>query len=68
MVDVRLAVLKVLGVETPETYALEPVNIYGSQITDSDDMSNLDQKFDDFGSTEAFNTDEIEAERDKYAK
>ena len=68
MVDVRLAVLKVLGVETPETYALEPVNIYGSQITDSDDMSNLDQKFDDFGSTEAFNTDEIKAERDKYAK
>ena len=31
-------------------------------------MSNLDQKFDDFGSTEAFNTDEIKAERDKYAK
>ena len=32
MVDVRLAVLKVLGVETPETYALEPVNMTAVDI------------------------------------
>ena len=68
IVDVRLAVLKVLGVETPETFALDAVNIYGSGITDSDAMSNLSEKFDDFGQTEAFNTPEIQAEKEKYSK
>lgn len=67
-VDVRLAVLKTLGVETPETFALDAVNIYGAEITDSDSMTTLSGKFADFGWTEAFNTDEIKALRDEYAK
>ena len=66
--DVRLAVLKTLGVETPETFALDAVNIYGSDITDADSMTTLGSKFADFGWTEAFNTDEIKALRDEYAK
>lgn len=67
MVDVRLAVLKVLGVDTPETFALDAVNIYGTDVTDADSMATLGEKFDDFGWTEAFNTDEIKAQREKYA-
>ena len=67
-VDVRLAVLKTLGVETPETFALDAVNIYGAEITDADSMTTLSEKFDDFGWTESFNTDEIKALRDEYAK
>lgn len=66
VVDVRLAVLKQLGVETPETYALEAVNIFGSQITAEDTMLTLGKTFKDFGTTEAFNTDEIKAQREKY--
>ena len=66
--DVRLAVLKTLGVETPETFALDAVNIYGAEITDADSMATLSEKFDDFGWTESFNTDEIKALRDEYAK
>ena len=67
-VDVRLAVLKTLGVETPETFALDAVNIYGAEITDADSMTTLSDKFADFGWTEAFNTEEIKALRDEYAK
>ena len=31
-------------------------------------MTTLSEKFDDFGWTESFNTDEIKALRDEYAK
>lgn len=67
-VDVRLAVLKTLGVDTPETFALDAVNIYGKDITDADSMTTLSEKFENFGWTEAFNTDEIKAIREQYAK
>ncbi|MDO4479157.1 MAG: substrate-binding domain-containing protein [Lachnospiraceae bacterium] len=67
-VDVRLGVLKTLGVETPETYALDAVNIYGKDITADDSMTTLSEKFENFGWTEDFNTDEIKALREQYAK
>lgn len=68
VVDVRLAVLKQLGVETPETYVLEPINIYGKQVTDKDTMQTLGNTFPEFGKTDAYNTDEIKALREKNQK
>lgn len=67
MVDVRLGVLKTLGVETPEVYAFPAVNIYGADITDTDSMATLGEKFDDFGWTETYNTEEIQARRAEVA-
>lgn len=68
MVDVRLAVLKTLGVETPETYALDAVLVTGKDLTAEDTMQTLNKYFADFGSTDAFDTDEIKALREKFAK
>ncbi len=67
MVDVRLGVLKTLGVDTPETYAFPAVNIYGADITADDSMATLSEKFDDFGWTETYNTEEIQARRKEVA-
>lgn len=67
MVDVRLGVLKTLGVETPEVYAFPAVNVYGADITDADSMATLGEKFDDFGWSEAYNTEEIQARRAEVA-
>ncbi|MBC5580737.1 substrate-binding domain-containing protein [Anaerofilum sp. BX8] len=68
VVDVRLAVLKTLGVETPETYALDAVEVSGDQLNADDTMQTLNKYFADFGSTDAFDTDEIKALREKFAK
>ena len=67
MVDVRLAVLKTLGVETPETYALDAVQVTRDQLTAEDTMQTLNKYFEDFGSSDAFDTDEIKALREKFA-
>lgn len=67
MVDVRLGVLKTLGVETPEVYAFPAVNVYGADITDADSMATLGEKFDDFGWSEAYNTEEIQNRRAEVA-
>ena len=67
MVDVRLGVLKTLGVDTPETYAFPAVNIYGADITAEDSMATLSEKFDDFGWTETYNTEEIQERRKEVA-
>ena len=63
-----LAVLKTLGVETPETYALDAVLVTGKDLTAEDTMQTLNKYFADFGSTDAFDTDEIKALREKFAK
>ena len=68
VVDVRLAVLKTLGVETPETYALSAVGVTNEKLTKDDTMKTLNKYFDNFGSTEDFNTDKIKAQREKYAQ
>ncbi|SDO12918.1 substrate-binding domain-containing protein [Acetanaerobacterium elongatum] len=67
-VDVRLAVLKTLGVETPETYALSAVAVTSDKLTASDTMKTLNKYFPNFGSTEDFNTKEIKDLRAKFAK
>ena len=67
LVDVRLAVLKTLGVDTPETYALDAVGVTGDQLEADDDMTTLNDNFKDFGDTDAFKTEEIEALRAKFA-
>ena len=66
--DVRLAVLKTLGVETPETYALDAVAVSGEGLSETDTMATLSNYFDDFGSTDAFDTEEIQELRAKFAQ
>jgi ABC-type sugar transport system, periplasmic component len=68
LVDVRLAVLKTLGVKTPETYALSAVAVTKEKLTDKDTMKTLNKYFPSFGSTEDFNTAEIKNLRAKFAK
>ena len=67
IVDVRIAVLKTLGVETPETAALDAVAVKRDQLAADDTMATLNKYFDNFGATEMYNTDEIKALRDKVA-
>ncbi len=67
VVDVRLAVLNSLGVETPETVVLEAVKVSGEDLTAEDDMSTLANHFEDFGSTDLYDTDEIKELRAKFA-
>ena len=61
-------VYKRQGVETPETYALDAVEVSGDQLNADDTMQTLNKYFADFGSTDAFDTDEIKALREKFAK
>ena len=68
VVDVRLAVLKTLGVETPETYALDAVAVSGAELTAEDSMATLANYFPDFGSTDEFDTEEIQELRAKFAQ
>lgn len=67
-VDVRLAVLKTLGVDTPETYALSAVAVTSDKLTADDSMKTLSKYFPNFGSTDEFNTNEIKDLRAKFAK
>ena len=55
IVNVRLAVLNSLGVETPETVELDAVAITNDKITAEDTMATLSKYFDGFGSTELYN-------------
>lgn len=55
IVNVRLAVLNSLGIETPETVELDAVAITSDKITAEDTMATLSNYFDGFGSTELYN-------------
>jgi ABC-type sugar transport system substrate-binding protein len=68
LVDVRLAVLKTLGVDTPETATLEAVGVFNNQVTADDSMKTLSSIFPGFGTTDLFDTDEIKDLRSKFAK
>jgi simple sugar transport system substrate-binding protein len=61
IVNVRLAILNTLGIKTPETVKLEAVAVYGNQLADGDTMKTLNKYFSDFGSTDLFDTPEIQA-------
>ncbi len=67
MVDVRLAVLKTLDVETPEVYAFDAVAVTPENLTADDSMQTLSNYFDDFGASDAYDTEEIQALRAQFA-
>lgn len=63
--DVRLAVLKTLGVETPQTQQFEAVGVYNTDVEEGDTMATLAGKLEGFGSTELYNTQEIQKLREE---
>ncbi|MFV0414621.1 MAG: substrate-binding domain-containing protein [Oscillospiraceae bacterium] len=67
VVNVRLAVLQSMGIETPETVALDAIGVYRSQLSADDTMSSLNKYFDNFGATDLYDTDEIKALREQVA-
>lgn len=61
MVDVRIGVSKVLGVETPEEYKFDAVGVSNADVTKDDSMATLTDKIPGFGSSDAFLSDELNA-------
>ncbi len=61
MVDVRIAVSKVLGLETPETYQFEAVGIKAEDLQPGDTMATLKGRIPGFGESDAFLSDELKA-------
>ena len=61
MVDVRIAVSKVLGLETPETYQFEAVGIKAEDLQPGDTMAALKGRIPGFGESDAFLSDELKA-------
>ena len=63
VVDVRIAVQKVLGAETPEEYQFPAVGVFNTDVKVGDTMATLAETIDGFGSSEEFKSDELEALR-----
>lgn len=63
VVDVRIAVQKVLGAETPEEYQFPAVGVFNIDVKVGDTMATLAETIDGFGSSEEFKSDELEALR-----
>ena len=61
MVDVRIAVSKVLGLDTPEVYQFEAVAITAEDLQEGDTMSSLKGRIPGFGESDAFLSDELKA-------
>lgn len=62
--DVRLGVLKTLGVETPETEQFAAVGVYNTDVEEGDTMATLGEKLEGFGSTDLYDTPEIQELRE----
>ncbi len=63
VVDVRIAVSKVLGLETPEEYQFSAVGLTSDDVEAGDTMATLADKIEGFGSTDEFNSPELDALR-----
>lgn len=63
--DVRIAVLKTLGEETPQTEQFAAVGVYNTDVEKGDTMAALADKLEGFGSTELYNTEEIKKLREE---
>lgn len=61
-VDTRLAVMKVLGKETPAEYTFDAVTLTRDEVTADDTMATLAEKSDSFGPTDDFTDDVKEYE------
>lgn len=58
--DVRLAVMKVLGEETPEEVQFSATGVFKDDVAKGDSMASLGGKIEGFGSSDEFNTDGIQ--------
>lgn len=67
VVCTRLAVMKVLGEETPEMYHCTPTLVAGDLLENSDTMQNLGNKIEGFTTTDEFDTAGVQAQRAEYA-
>ncbi len=65
VVDVRLGVLKTLGVETPATEQFAAVGVYNTDVEEGDTMESLSGKLEGFGSTDLYDTEEIQQLREE---
>lgn len=63
VVDTRIAVSKVLGLETPADYQFSAVGIFNTDVKEGDTMASLAGVIDGFGSSEEFSSEELEALR-----
>jgi len=63
VVDTRIAVSKVLGLETPDDYQFSAVGIFNTDVKEGDTMASLAGVIDGFGSSEEFSSEELEALR-----
>ncbi|MCC8065611.1 MAG: substrate-binding domain-containing protein [Clostridiales bacterium] len=63
VVDVRLAVLESLGVETPQTVQFDAVGVYNTNVSEGDTMATLAETTEGFGSSDLYDTEEIQALR-----
>ena len=61
MVDVRIAVSKVLGLETPETFQFPAVGIKNTDVEEGATMASLKGVIDGFGESDEFLSDELKA-------
>ncbi len=61
MVDVRIAVSKILGLETPEVYQFAAVGIKGDDLEDGATMASLKGVIEGFGESDEFLSDELKA-------
>lgn len=65
LVDVRIAVLKVLGIETPPEEQFPAVGVFHDKVQQGDSMASLSTKLDGFGKTDMYNTEELQKLREE---
>lgn len=63
--DVRLGVLKTLGVDTPASEQFAAVGVYNTDVQEGDTMASLSGKLEGFGATDMYDTEEIQKLREE---
>lgn len=65
VVDVRLGVLKTLGVETPANEQFAAVGVYNTDVEEGASMETLSDTLEGFGATDLYDTEEIQKLREE---
>lgn len=60
MVDVRIGVLKALGVETPEEVQFPAVGVFNTDVKEGDSMATLAGVMEGFGESDLYDTEELQ--------
>ncbi len=63
MVDVRIGVLKALGVDTPEEVQFPAVGVFNTDVKEGDSMATLAGTMEGFGESDLYDTEELQAMR-----